>query len=91
MEIDWDPAKDDTNREVHGVALSDAVKLNWDAMLVKEDDRKAYGETRYIGYAPITRRLYCVAFTRRGDVFRIISLRKANSREVAAYEAAQTD
>ncbi len=41
-----------------------------------------------IGYAPIGRRLYCVVFVDRGEVRRVISLRKANSREVRMYETA---
>ncbi|MBF0429416.1 MAG: BrnT family toxin [Magnetococcales bacterium] len=47
-----------------------------------------YGEERMIGYAPIDRRLYCVVFVDRGEVRRVISLRKANSREVRVYETA---
>jgi uncharacterized DUF497 family protein len=45
-----------------------------------------YGETRQIGYAPIDGRLYCVMFVEREGAMRIISFRKANSREVQEYE-----
>ncbi|PSF07813.1 BrnT family toxin [Marinobacter halophilus] len=38
-----------------------------------------------IGYGPIGNRVYCVVFTERGEVRRIISLRKANRREVRLY------
>ena len=41
-----------------------------------------------IGYAYIGLRLYCVVYTDRGDERRIISLRKANSREVKRYAEA---
>jgi hypothetical protein len=41
-----------------------------------------------IGFAYIGLRLYCVVFTDRDDVRRIISLRKANRREIAHYAAA---
>ena len=44
-----------------------------------------YGENRMIGYAPIAARVYCVVFVDRDDIRRIISLRKANSREVHHY------
>jgi len=30
-------------------------------------------------------RLYCVVFTQRGNVMHIISMRKANKREVESY------
>jgi uncharacterized DUF497 family protein len=38
-----------------------------------------------IGYAYMGLRLMCVVFTDRGDERRVISLRKANSREVKRY------
>ena len=61
-------------------------RLEWDTLLSRPDTRREYGESRQIGYAIAGRRLYCVVFVdRAGDVRRIISLRKANSREVASY------
>ncbi|MEX0606056.1 MAG: BrnT family toxin [Marinobacter sp.] len=50
-----------------------------------EDARSNYGERRVIGYAPIGTRVYCVVFSEWGDVRRVISLRKANRREVRLY------
>lgn len=49
------------------------------------DTRKDYKEVRKIGYGPIADRLYCVVFTQRGSTMHIISMRKANSREVRKY------
>ena len=49
------------------------------------DDRYAYGELRMIALAPETGGLYYVAFVDRGDARRIISLRRANRREVKHY------
>jgi hypothetical protein len=46
------------------------------------DNRRDYFELREIGYAVIQDRLYCVVFTQRGETMHIISLRKANRREV---------
>ncbi len=50
--------------------------------MARPDARMDYGELREIGYALINERLYCVVFTQRGDTMHIISLRKANPREV---------
>ncbi|MFM0364692.1 BrnT family toxin [Paraburkholderia sediminicola] len=36
----------------------------------------------------IDARLYCVVFTQRGETFRVISLRKANNREIDRHEKA---
>lgn len=59
--------------------------LDWEAALVWIDERFEYGETRMIALAPKTETLYYVAFVDRGNVRRIISLRRANRREVKYY------
>ena len=85
MRIEFDPAKDAANQSKHGVSLSLAGELDWEAALVWIDERFEYGETRMIALAPKTEILYCVAFVDRGGVRRIISLRRANRREVKYY------
>ncbi|MGC2787336.1 MAG: BrnT family toxin [Roseiarcus sp.] len=44
-----------------------------------------YGETRQIAFGFINNRLFVCVYTDRGDERRVISLRKANSREVRRY------
>jgi uncharacterized DUF497 family protein len=85
MRIEFDPSKDKANLAKHGVPLSFATELDWDAALVWIDDRCAYGELRMIALAPGTGILYYVAFVERGEVRRIISLRRATRREVRHY------
>ncbi len=85
MEIEFDPSKDAINNEKHGLSLSNATELEWEDLLTKEDNRSEYDEIRVIGYAPIDNRLYCVVYTDRNNIRRIISLRKANKREVTNY------
>ena len=87
MEIEFDPAKDATNRRKHGISLRQAVNLEWDTLMSRRDVRHDYGEAREVGHGLIDERLYCVVFVRLvGDVFRIISLRRSNNREKKAYE-----
>jgi hypothetical protein len=85
MLIEFDPAKDLANQMKHGVSLSVAGELNWEAALVWIDDRFEYSETRMIALAPKTEILYYVAFVDRGEARRVISLRRANRREVKHY------
>jgi len=85
MHIEFDPAKDQANQAKHGVSLLMAVELDWEAALVWVDDRVEYNEMRMIALAPNTEILYYVAFVDRGDARRIISLRRANRREVKHY------
>lgn len=66
-------------------SLAMAVELDWEAALVWVDERIEYGEARMIALAPKIRILYYVAFVDRGKVRRIISLRRANRREVKHY------
>ncbi|HFC7871163.1 BrnT family toxin [Delftia acidovorans] len=87
MDIEFDPAKDQANIDKHGVTLALAADIEWSDVLCMPDDRRDYGEVREIGFTVIGQRLYVVVFVQRGQTMRIVSLRKANSREVKAYEA----
>lgn len=86
MKIEFDAAKDEANRAKHGVSLAAAAELDLGSALVIEDLRFDYGERRFIAYAPIEGRLHAMYFTVRGDVIRVIGLRKANQRERKRYE-----
>jgi uncharacterized DUF497 family protein len=87
VKIEFDPAKDALNRHKHGVSLAQAARIDWPKVMAAPDSRRSYGEERYIAATPIGDRLHVVVFTIRNGVLRIISLRKANRREVKRYEA----
>lgn len=91
MPIEFDADKDAGNIAKHGVSLADASLLDWGAMLCRPDTRRDYHELREVGYAPLGERLYCVVFVQRGPVLRVLSLRKANEREVRSYAANDQD
>ncbi|WP_412479888.1 BrnT family toxin [Azonexus sp. IMCC34839] len=88
MEITYDPAKDAANIAKHGVSLARASELEWESSVVWPDVRREYGEMRMAAIGYIGLRLYYVAFVDRAEVRRIISLRKANQREVKRYAEA---
>jgi len=85
MRIEFDKAKDEANRAKHGVSLSLARELDWESALVWLDDRFEYDELRMIALAPNTDILYYVSVVDCGALRRIISLRRANRREVQHY------
>ena len=85
MQIIFDDAKDAQNISKHGLSLSEAKNLEWDNALAWQDTRRDYGEVRMIALAISYERLYCVVYVDREDARRIISLRKANYREVMDY------
>ena len=57
------------------------------AGLIVEDFRKEYGERRFQALGLIGDRLHMMVFTPRANKAHVISLRKANKREVKRYEA----
>lgn len=85
LSIEFDADKDLANRFKHGVSLAAVEAFDLDAALVALDTRHDYREARTIALGPIGERLYVMVYTMRGDVMRVISLRKANRREVLSY------
>jgi uncharacterized DUF497 family protein len=85
VRFEFDPNKDRLNIGKHGLSLSLAESLDWEAALLWVDERHDYGEIRVLSLAPSTNILYYVAFVDRADTRRIISLRRANRREVKRY------
>jgi uncharacterized protein len=85
MHTTFDSAKDAANQAKHGVSLALASDLEWGSAVTWPDTRRVYGEPRQCGIGYIGLRLFFVAFVDRVDGRRIISLRKANSREVRRY------
>lgn len=88
MEISFDTTKDAANLEKHGISLAAAAMIEWDDALTWADDRYNYGEARMCAIAYIGERLHSVVYVDRAEARRIISLRKANLREVKRYAEA---
>ena len=84
--IEWDPAKAQSNLKKHEVAFSDAVIVLEDQRALTIEDEHPQ-ERRFITLgADASGRLLVVVYTFRGDVVRLISARKATSRERKMYE-----
>ncbi len=49
-------------------------------------EKNDYNETRFVAYSMLDKRLHVVCFTETQAGIRVISFRKANSREVKRYE-----
>jgi uncharacterized DUF497 family protein len=85
MQYEWDENKRRQNVEKHGIDFADVVFFDWQSALELEDDRNDYGETRIKAFGLLYSRLAILVYTRRSGIIRLISLRKANKREEAAY------
>ena len=87
MPYEWDEAKQHANRLKHDIDFDQADAFGWDAALVERDLRSA--EPRFRAYGYIGARLHVLVFTWRGDNIRVISLRKANPREMTRYASSE--
>jgi uncharacterized protein len=85
MRITFDPAKNDRNVVERGLSFELVSDLDWDTAVSVEDTRKDYGERRLRVLALLDRRLHVAVITQRGDATHVISLRKANKKEVKWY------
>lgn len=90
MDFEFDPAKDATNREKHGLPLPFGILVMADpcAVTIRSEDR-GYGEDRCKVLGMVAERLYAAVYTMRGGKVRFISVRRANSSERHRYRDPQ--
>lgn len=82
----WDETKRAANLSAHKVDFTAIQRFDWETATFAVDRRRSYGEVRIIGVGRIGTRLHVVVFTIRGEFIRLISLRKANQREIEKHE-----
>jgi len=88
VRLDWDPEKDAVNRAKHGIGFDEASRLFTSGAdyLEIHDPAHSHEEDRFVAIGPIVRGVVYVVFTdREQDVVRIISARRATSREIEKY------
>ncbi len=86
MVFDWDKKKSLKNARERSLPFELVKLMDFHTAVYKEDLRNDYGEQRYIVYGLIEGRLHILCFTPIAGGIRVISLRKANQREVKYYE-----
>ena len=89
MYIEFDPTKNELNVRRRGLSFEAAADFDFETAVVAVDNRRAYGETRYVALGHLGERLHVLCFTETGDGIRVISFRKANPREVSRYAKVQ--
>jgi uncharacterized DUF497 family protein len=87
VDISFDAAKNARNVATKGISFEQAIVFEWSTALIVADTRKDYGERRFQAFGLIAERLHVLVFTPRSGKTHVISLRKANKREVKRYEA----
>ncbi len=84
--LEWDEEKKQTNFSDHGLSFEDAETVFSGECVTFEDTRYDYREPRFVTLGRLEGRTVVIAHTPRGENTRIISMRKANSREQKAYK-----
>ena len=89
MEDRFDPAKDATNREKHGLSLAfgDEIFVD-DNHLIIPSIRPVDGEERFKVVGLVGEKLFTGVFVWRAGLARFISVRRSNQSEERAYRAA---
>ena len=87
MPFEWDEAKQRANLIKHGVDFAEVADFDWDQEWVRADTRNDFGELRLTAMAPIGERVHVMVFTIRRTRLRLISLRRANTKETLRYAA----
>jgi len=86
VKLSYDPLKNARNLAERGLSFERVAELEWDTALALEDTRRDYGERRLQVLALLAGRLHMAVVTFRGDVVHVISLRKANGKEIERYD-----
>ena len=86
MDFEWDVAKRRANLAKHGVDFLEVEAMFQSGLLVEPSPYT--GEQRFRALGVLRGRVFAVIYTMRGDVCRIISVRRARHEEREAYRAA---
>jgi hypothetical protein len=85
MRFSWSERKRAINLKEHGLDFVDAARVFEGLTFSYEDDRFDYGEQRFITLGLLAGVPVSIAHTETDDEIRVISFRKATSREARLY------
>lgn len=82
MQFEWDPIKSAENEDKHGVTFEEATAI-WEQVHIEVETiaRVRRGEQRNATVGWIGGKLFVAIWTKRNDVIRLISVRRARPHE----------
>ena len=87
MQVEFDADKDEVNRFKHGVSLAFGRRVFDDSdRVVVSSSRPIDGEDRAKVTGMVDGKLWTAVYVWRGDVVRMISVRRSNSGEQGNYD-----
>jgi uncharacterized protein len=87
VRITFDPAKRAATLEHRGLDFADAAEVFAGLHTVAPDDRRDYGERRFISAGYLGRRMVVIVWTPRNDARHIISMRYCHDKEEKRWHA----
>jgi uncharacterized DUF497 family protein len=86
--ITFGPAKRDRTLRDRGLDFADAAQIFTGLHATAVDDRKDYGERRYISAGVLGGRVVVIAWTLRGNARHVISMRFCHAKEAKRWRQA---
>ncbi len=84
--FEFDDRKSLLNLEKHGIDFVDAQQL-WNDPYLLEIEARSTDESRSLVIGAIDGKVWSAVITYRGEIIRLISVRRARKAEVAIYES----
>ena len=84
--FEFDDLKSQKNKEKHGIDFIEAQKL-WDDTALIEIPARTEDEPRFLVIGTIHEKHWSGIITYRGEIIRIISVRRARTEEIEIYES----
>jgi uncharacterized DUF497 family protein len=88
MRFEWDPEKERSNLEKHGISFGRAIELFSSGVEYLEiyDERHSEIEDRFIAIGPLSGRIIVMVYSESSeDTIRVISVRRATRGEARLY------
>ena len=89
--VEWDPRKSEANRRKHGLTFEEAATVFRDPFRYLDIEGDEHGEIRWRTTGEVGGKLCIVSHTIREEgeeeIYRLITARKASTRERKAFEA----
>jgi uncharacterized DUF497 family protein len=87
VDFEWDESKNKTNIARRDLDFADVGQIFDAPMLVRIDNRKDYGEERFVGIGFLQNLVVVIVFTEpSAQTIRVVSLRKALKYEREEFE-----
>lgn len=83
--MEWDETKSEQNRVVRGFGFEIVYEFDWENAVIRQDDRKDYGEIRWRAFGWARQLRLAIVYTERPGGMRIISVRRMHEKEAKEY------